>query len=207
MKCAAAFSCLTLATLTLAACHAPQTDEQRNFADPAVGEALSEPLMSDVDMRSAAAPDALRPADQPATMQIPGDAMVATDGAPTLGQVATAQIGQAGFSGCNPAIAYSAQWSLRLPTWLELPASARLAEAAGSDTPGCKLRIVRFGMTGTPTALLQHYTVVGKRAGFLLQPGKASITATRASDGAAFHIDATAISNGTRIDLASNRGR
>ncbi|MDB5702707.1 MAG: hypothetical protein JWL66_2906 [Sphingomonadales bacterium] len=202
MKFAAALSCLALA-----ACHAPQTHEQRNFADPAVGEALSEPLMSDVDMRGAAASDALRPADQPATMQIPGDAMVETDGAPTLGQVATARIKQPGFSGCDPTVAYSAQWSLRLPTWLDLPPRARLAEAAGSDTPTCKLRIIRFGVTGTPTETLRHYAVLGKRAGFLVRPGKTSIIATRASDGAAFHIHATAISDGTRIDQTSNRGR
>ncbi|MDB5713439.1 MAG: hypothetical protein JWO15_836 [Sphingomonadales bacterium] len=163
--------------------------------------------MSDVDMRSAAGPDALRPADQPATMQIPEDAIVETDGAPTLGQVAAARVKQAEFSGCNPTIAYSAQWSIRLPQWLELPARAQLAEAAGSDAPSCKLRIARFGMTGAPAALLQQYAVIAKRAGFRVQPGKASIIATRASDGAAFQMDATAISNGTRVDLASNRGR
>lgn len=112
-----------------------------------------------------------------------------------------------GFSGCGPAIAYSAQWSLLLPLWLELPDGARLVEAAGSNAATCKLRIARFGMTGTPAQNLERHAALARRAGFTVRTEKTAIIATRAKDGAAFRIDASAIPNGTRIDMVSNRGR
>jgi hypothetical protein len=64
--------------LLLGACHGAQPEkpsQPRNFADPAVSEALAEPMMSDMDLQAAASPDALLPSDQPATMQIPTDAI------------------------------------------------------------------------------------------------------------------------------------
>jgi hypothetical protein len=192
--------------LTMAACHAAPPDSQRNFADPAIGEALSEPLTTDVDLHSSSNPDALGPHDQPATQMISPDVIIDTTGAPTLGQIATSRVADAGFTGCKTAIGYSAQWSLRLPAWLELPDKAHLVEAAGSDAPHCALRIIRFGMEGTPAATLTLYAEVAKRAGFTARPEKTSLTAARGKDGAAFRVDVVAIPTGTRVDLISNRG-
>lgn len=196
-----------LLILVLAGCDGTVPDPPRNFADPAVAEALSEPLLTDLDMHGATAPDAIGPTTQPATMQIPPDAVVDTIGAATLGQVAAARVREPGFAGCNPAIGYTAQWSLRLPRWLQLPDGAHLAEAAGSDRPGCALRIIRFGMIGTPAQMLDRYAVIAKRAGFGIGRGPAMLRAARLADGAAFRIDTTAVPNGSRIDLVTNRGR
>jgi hypothetical protein len=190
----------------LAACHAAQPEQPRNFADPAVSEALAGPMMSDLNLQAAASPDALQPADQPATMQIPTEAIVDTRGATTLRDVARMRIREAAYSGCNPVVTYSAQWSIRLPDWIELPDGARVAEAAGSDTPICALRIVRFGIGGTPRQALARYAVLAKRAGFVITSGRTTLAAVRKKDGAALQIEAFAIAEGARIDLTSNRG-
>ncbi|CAN5241091.1 hypothetical protein BH09PSE3_BH09PSE3_13370 [soil metagenome] len=193
--------------LALGGCQSPAPEQTRNAADPAVAEALSQPLMTDLDMQGAAAPDALRPSDQPATMQIPTDAVVDISEAPMLGQLVTARIREPAFAKCNPAVRYSAQWSLRLPDWIELPDGAHLAEAAGSDSPACALRIIRFGMSGTPALALDHFAAAAKHDGFAIQRSANSLSASRALDGAAFRVDATVIASGTRIDAVSNRGR
>lgn len=162
--------------------------------------------MSDVDLGAASSPDALHPADEPATMQIPADAIVDTRGAMTLRDVARARVRDAAFTGCNTDVAYSTQWSIRLPDWIDLPDDARVAEAAGSDSPICALRIVRFGVVGTPQQAMARYAVLVKKAGFAVTIGSASLMAVRKRDGAAFHVDAVATTDGTRIDLTSNRG-
>lgn len=193
--------------LASAACHPAPPEQPRNFADPAVTEALYEPLLTDVELRGAAGSDALRPDQQPPVMQIPGDAIVDTAGAMGLGQLAALRVQEAAFTGCSAAIGYSAQWSVRLPEWLALPDGAHLAEAAGSDAKGCALRIVRFGMRGEVTAALDNYVAIAKRGGFAVERGTGTLIARRAGDGAAFRVDATTIAAGTRIDLTSNRGR
>jgi hypothetical protein len=192
-----------LVPLLLAACAPPDGGSARdNASDPAVADALAGPIMSDAQMGGTAAPDALRPDEQPATLPVPLDARIDTGGAPTLGEVAAKAIADPAFAGCAAEIGYSAMWSVKLPPALALPKDARLAEAAGYDKPGCALRIVRFALPGAPAAALDNYDVLLKREGFAVTADKTSLTAVRAKDGMALRIETALSKDGTRVDLA-----
>jgi len=182
------------------ACTAPPPETADNVTDPAVAEAMAEPIMTDTELGQAAR-DPLGPGDQPATLAVPLDAVVDTTGAPTLGQVAAARVREPAFAGCNPAIGYSAMWSLKFPSELALPQGARLAEAAGSDVAGCGLRLARFDIAQSPSAMLSQYEKLAKKAGFAVVQTATSLSATKPD--AAFRADVTAIAGGARIDLTS----
>ena len=192
--------------MLLAGCGGAPSDNTGNVTDPAVAEAINQPILTDPQLRASTAPDALRPQDQPAMLAPPAETLVDVTGAPTLGEVAAAQSRTPAFSGCSPAISYSAQWSLRFPDLLALPEHARLAEAAGSTSPTCALRIMRFALPSSPAETLDRYAALAAKSGYAVARAGNSLTATQSGNGA-FHIDVTAIRDGTRIDLISNRGR
>ncbi len=191
-----------LATLALAACSAPQSaDDRSNATDPAVADAMAGPIMTDMAMGGAAAPDALRPGNQPPSLPVPIDARLDMGDAAPLGEVVRLRMREAAFAGCAPAIAYSALWSLKLPKPFDLPKDARLSEAAGSDRAGCGLRIVRIALPGAPDKVLGDYDALAKGAGFAATKAGATLTGVRAKDGAALWINAVASKDGTRVDL------
>jgi hypothetical protein len=192
------------AVVLMAGCKpASQAEIAKNTADPAIAGAMAEPIMTDTQMGEAASPGTLRPGDQPASVAVPPDLIVDTAGAPTLGAVAAARVREPAFAGCKAMIGYSAQWSLKLPAALALPKTARLSEGAGSDTPGCALRIIRFGMASPPATVAAGYEAIAKQEGFVTSRSGDTITATRARDGAAFQIEAVANADGSRVDLSS----
>ncbi len=192
------------ALLLLAGCKpAAQTEAPKNTVDPAIAGAMADPILTDPQLGGAAAPDALRPGDLPASLPVPPELVVDTAGAPTLGAVAAARAREPAFAGCKAAIGYSAQWSLKLPAMLALPKPARLSEGAGGDAPGCALRIVRFGLPSPPGTVIGDYEAIAKREGFVVSKTETALIATRTRDGAAFQIDAVANAEGTRVDLSS----
>lgn len=185
-----------LLLLLLVACGPDVTvNDSANATDPAIADALAGPILTDVQMTIAP------PAAQPTTLLVPGDALVDTAGAPTLGELAAARVRDPAFAGCAPDITYSAQWSVRLPAPLALPKGARLSEGGGSDRPGCALRIVRFGLAGTPAAALGSYAAIAARDGYTVVKADRTLSATRARDGTAFYVDAFASNDGVRVDL------
>lgn len=185
----------------LAACSAaPTVDAPVNATDPAIADAMAGPIMSDMGLSGAAAPDALMPGEQPATLPVPLDALIDTDGAPTLGEVARARLAEPAFAGCDPKIAYSALYSVKLPAPLALPKVARLSEAAGSDRAGCALRIVRFAVPGAPQKALDGYARLAQNAGLTVGRGASEIRASGAAR--TVHVTAVASRDGTRVDLA-----
>jgi hypothetical protein len=182
--------------LSIAAC-APQapSDTGGNATDPAITQALSDPLLTDVRLDN---PPLMQ---QPATALIPVDARIDTAGAPTLGAVAITRLHDAAFARCSPQISYSARWSLSLPARLALPDGARLSEAAGNDQPGCALRLMRFAMPGTPAMAIDRYAALAQQNGFTMARADGTISAAHPADGTVFHVDAVASADGTRIDL------
>ncbi len=174
-----------------------------NKTDPAVAQALAEPLMSDQQMAGASSPDALQPGEQPATLPVPIDARIDTAGAPTLGTVAAEAVKMPDFANCPADLAYSAMWSLKLPARLGLPQAARLAEAAGRDRPGCAIRIVRYAMPGAPASVLDDFEAQATGANFVTGRSGDMLTGARAGDGTAFRIGATASQDGSRVDLVT----
>ncbi len=157
--------------------------------------------MTDMTMGAAAAPDALRPGDQPAALPVPLDARIDTEGALPLGEVVRALANVPAFAGCDGALSYSAQWSLKLPAGLALPKDARLSEAAGSDARACLIRIVRFALSGTPEAVLRDYGARAGQAGLVATTSGNTLTAIRKADGTAFLVTAAISKDGTRVDL------
>lgn len=167
--------------------------------DPAVADALADPIMAD--------PQLALQQGQGAQIGVPVGAMPDMGQAmPTLGQVAKVIVKQPAFAGCDIRIRYSYAWMARLPAGLALPAGSQVSEAAGSDGPRCALRIVRFGMAKSPVDSLDHWRKLGRDGGFAIKGDDTALTGIRERDGAAFQVTARAAGSGAMIDLAVNRG-
>lgn len=153
---------------------APDREASQPDPDPAIAEAQADPLMVDPDLsRQNPAGDALG-GGGPATAPIPpldrspeeveaaraealrlAGGRLATAPAPVAGQgggaglspertaIAALVPGGAGQT-CARRLGYSAIWAARLPAALPVYPRGHVQEAAGSDEPGCRLRIVTF---------------------------------------------------------------
>lgn len=185
-------------------------------ADPALSQALEDQIMVDPTLSQQSNEHSIRPPNAPLQAPIPPDALAdAANANPgeTLGARAAEQAGAAKdrFVGCELDVAYSVQFSNRLPADLPLYPKAQVQEAAGSDTPGCQLRAVTFTAAAAPKTLADYYMILGKRGGFDARVGIVAdgtmVSGVRASDGAAFYVTLQSAGNGTSADLVSNRGR
>jgi hypothetical protein len=206
---------LTLAAL--AGCSSsPSTTANSSNADPAVTSALADPLLADPQLDRRANRDALRPADEPYQAMVPPGlpSPLRGDAPPTI--VARARLAVAGdragvFKTCSFDVRYSYGWAARLSPELGLPAEAQVAEAAGSDTSKCQLRLIAYSSSLGSAAMLESYRRIAKSGGYTsseaAQGGATSLTATRKNDGAAFVATVSAGDGGSLVDLVSNRGR
>jgi hypothetical protein len=185
-------------------------------ADPALTQALEDQIMVDPTLSQQSNEHSVRPPDTPLQAPIPPDVLAdAANANPseTLGARAAEQAGaaKARFVGCQLDVAYSVQFSNRLPADLPLYPKAQVQEAAGSDTPGCQLRAVTFTAAAAPRALADYYLILGKRAGYDAHIGTVTdgtmVSGVRAGDGAAFYVTLQPAGSGTSADLVSNRGR
>lgn len=128
----------------------------------------------------------------------------------TLGQLAAQQARQQAFGGCARQISYALRWSLRLPAHLPLYPRSRVDEAAGVNTPACRLRAVTMTSAASVQDIRAFYLHSARRAGYAtstdVDEGQSLISGTR-RDGAAFFIVLTPVqSGGTSIDLVVNNG-
>lgn len=206
-----------LVCAVLAGCgSSPSGNANGSDVDPAVTSALADPLMTDPQLDRRSNTDVLRPADEPyQAMTPPGSPdPVRSDALPTV--VARAKPMMAGdrasaFAACDPAVSYSYGWADRLSPELVLPAEAQVAEAAGSNTAKCQLRIVAYSAALASNTVLDSYRRAAKAGGYTnseTQKGKATVlTATRNRDGTSFVVTVTATGNSSTVDLVSNRGR
>jgi len=153
---------------------APERKASQADPDPAIAEAQADPLMVDPDLsRRNPAGDALG-GGGPAAAPIPpfdrspetveaaraealrlAGGKLASAPAPVAGQgggaglspertaIAALAPGSAGQT-CARRLDYSAIWAARLPAALPVYPRGHVQEAAGSDEPGCRLRIVSF---------------------------------------------------------------
>lgn len=173
------------ACLIAAACSGSPPAPSVQDRDPAVAAALLSPLTTDPELLGQANGEPVAMLGH--AIPIGANAPVPPD-APTLGEVASAAAKQPGFAGCDPRIAYSAQWMNRLAPPLALPRAARLSEGAGSDTSQCSLRIVRYWIPATPRQIAERYAAIRRKG-----------------DGGHFTVLATAMAGGTTVDLVSRR--
>jgi hypothetical protein len=203
---------LMLVAILTGCSSSPPTKPNGSDVDPAIGSALADPLMADPQLDRQSNDGMMRPADQPFQAMVPPGAPspLREGAAPTAVARAQALVGTS-FADCSFAVRYSYGWAARLSADLTLPSEARVAEAAGSDTPRCKLRIIAFSAATGPEAIIDSYRRIAKAGGYVAserRQGPATVlTATRASDGAAFVASITAPDGGSAVDLVSNRGR
>jgi hypothetical protein len=133
---------LTLCILAAACDKAPVASAPET--DPAITDALADPIMADPGLALA----------QGRTGQIGVPVGIAPElppGLPTLGTLwKTNDLA----AGCARNLFYNYTWSFKLPADLMLPDNAKVIEAAGNDAIGCALRIVRYGTTGSPAESL-----------------------------------------------------
>ncbi|KQN25282.1 hypothetical protein ASE86_03270 [Sphingomonas sp. Leaf33] len=183
--------------------------QQRRSTDPLIAATVAEPLMSDQALSFQANLDAVRPPDAAIGAPIPAIDIAPTDriaGAPPLPDVAdgncaacrasdeavtldalAARLAGPAVQPCLSAVGYSAIWATRLPRDTPLPAAARVIEAAGSDAPGCHLRLVAYGAAVPLGSLLASESARFARAGYRVTYARDGavhvLTAARARDG------------------------
>jgi hypothetical protein len=179
--------------LMLAGCGIATQEAPVNETDPAITDALADPIMADPRL-------ALQ--DRGGAIGVP-TAIDGGDHALTLGQIATARIREKAFAGCNAKIDYAFAWMAKIPADLDLPAAATVSEAAGSNAKGCNLRIIRYAIT-RPVAEVDAFY---REKGFVLSGGGGIVSGIRAADGAAYWVSIAATKTGTTVDFVSNRGR
>ncbi len=183
-------------------------------ADPALSAALEDQIMVDPNLTGQANEDSIRPTNEPFGAPIPADPSGVGDVAgQSLGTLADqhARVPKDKFNGCSLDVKYSVAFANRLPADLPLHPQGRVTEAAGSDTPACRLRAVTYAVTAAPSALVNYYLTTGRKAGFnpvRTGDGKEMlVSGTRDRDGAAFYAILQPAGNGTVVDLVANNGR
>jgi hypothetical protein len=182
----------------LAACGAAP-EAARNETDPAVLEALADPIMAD--------PQLAAQQGGSVSVSVPVGAMpLIPDNAPSLRQIAMLSARDGAFAGCNPDIGHGYRWMARLPGELSPPQGAMVVEAGGSDAPGCGLHIVRYGMAKPPADVAALVRAQTGKAGYALSGDNTSLRGARKRDGAAFWVTIAPSSQGSWVDLSVNRG-
>ena len=179
--------------LLLSACGTAPPDAAVNETDPAITDALADPIMADPRL-------ALQ--DRGGAIGVP----TGIDGgehAQTLDQIATARVREAPFAGCDAKIDYAFAWMARLPAELALPAAGTVSEAAGSNATACNLRIVRYAIARPVGAIDRFY----RKKGFVLSDVDGAIGGVRSRDGMAYWVSIRATKSGTSVDFVTNRGR
>ncbi|MBB5714202.1 hypothetical protein FHS94_001033 [Sphingomonas aerophila] len=172
--------CILTASLLLVACSGNQVPSDRpgdspgaRIGDPAIAAAINAPIMIDPALGQLSNIDAIRPPPAPEPMSIPPDAlgMVADKVDPAALAHAPAANGecprctaaasaltlaafaerQRASAACVAVLRYATGWAERLPATLPLPTGARVVEAAGTDVPGCDLRVSALRQRRRPT--------------------------------------------------------
>lgn len=168
-----------LSLILLAACSKPPAPEADTMRDPAIMGALSEPLMSDLDLgegsrnatilAGATLLDGGLPLfgpDDKEAERARAEAAAMFEGAippapapqggdktsPLAGALTAASVAAAvPFAAkCAASLSYSFNWAAHLPEAAPVYPRAQVQEAGGSDQPGCRLRVVNFQ---TPVAI------------------------------------------------------
>ena len=156
------------------------------IGDPIVAAALQAPLMSDPTLSQSANADTIRPPSRPDPESVPTDdpasavaaAPLPAAPAPTacpdcaaaraaLTPVALIAAERTpAIAACAPRLRYSAEWANRLPSGLALYPDAHVAEAAGTDEAGCRVRVARFASAAPLTRLVDWYHATAGTGGW-----------------------------------------
>ena len=204
-----------------------------NVRDPALTAALADQIMVDPTLAQSSNGNAVRPPPRPDSGAVPPDGVAArldqTDpaslkhapeanadcpeckaakGALTLGALAERQA-NARTAACAATLGYGAGWANRLPADLPLYPDARLSEAAGADSNGCRLRVVSFASNAAVGRLIDYYytkaTGAGYSAGHRTDGAQHVLGGTRGEEAYVVYVSARP-GGGSDVDLVSNAG-
>lgn len=198
--------------------------------DPALTGALEDQIMVDPALTqqsnatSATAARAPGQAPVPLTPPGPGPAMKGLLRAPapapaqaqgdvTLGELAQIQASASrNPKGCTREIDYGARYAARMPAAFPIYPEAQVAEAAGNELPGCRLRVVSFTSGAGLQQVLDYYYTQAVRGGFSAEhraaDGEHILAGARQSDDDAYYIFLrNARGGGTEVDLIATNGR
>lgn len=224
-----------ITTAALAACSDAKAPQPETPRDPAVLQALNDPLMVDPDLSSRnegaaaltvevdgalpivpLAEDAVAKARAEAAMIAGGEGKLLPPPAAS-GQAPALAAGHApsdhlallrGRTACRAKLSQSAIWAARLPAALPIyPRGATLA-ATGGDGAGCRVAAVRFQTAVPPADVLAFYWQRAMAAGLEprhLMSGKAAVI-TGAKRGLAFDVRTTPSGAGAVVELATVTG-
>jgi hypothetical protein len=211
--------------LALAACG--QSDENAlaeldnqllaNGADPALTSALEDQILVDPNLVQQAHPNMVRPPEAPVQAQYPAGSAAAeagadadASGAGVRRAIAATAAAEGEGGDCAAAFEYGAIWAGRLPAEFPLYPGARLTEAAGKDSDGCRVRVVAF-RTGDPHGrVLEHYRRLAARAGFSAEHRQRGadhmLGGVNARTDGAFVVIVTPLERGSDVALIVNNG-
>jgi len=127
------------------------------------------------------------------------------EGAATAAQVAAAA--KTGKVDCAAKVAYSAKWANALPPALAVYPRGAVQEAAGTDSDGCRLRVVNFTTPVTPGDVVDFYYTRVRAGGYDAShqvDGKDHVLGGKKAGGA-YLVYARALDNGlTEVDLVAS---
>ncbi len=191
-----------------------------NDTDPALTSALEDQIMVDPALTQQSNRNSVRPPETPTQAQYPlpqggqqaarrPAAVRGPGGAPAPRTAAAAEVAEAGSSGCGPDFDYNMQWARRLPPAFAVYPGSRITDAAGSDAPDCRVRVVTFTTADSAQRVLDHYAARAARAGFSAEhqrrEGDHILAGTNARDGA-FYLIVTPTRAGSEVALIANSG-
>jgi hypothetical protein len=136
----------------------------------------------------------------------------ATGGDTTLGALAERQAVEPDFQTCTEPVSYGMEWASTLPRAFDIYPGAEVLEAAGKNTPGCRVRVVSFRAGADMQRLLDWYYTRAVRSGYSsehqLRHGNHVLGGYRSRDeGAYYIIFASRADGGTDVDIVANNGR
>lgn len=144
--------------LALSACAGEEGSAEARTAmadlDPALTSALEDPILTDPALSQQANANAVRPPGGPLQAQYPPG----TDPDDLADAPAPDE--------CGAAMVPGPQWAGRLPAGIAPYPGARLAEAAGTDAEGCRLRMLVLHSPDAAGKIVEWYGREASRAGF-----------------------------------------
>jgi hypothetical protein len=220
--------------LALAACGGSEGDKAAKEGDPALTGALSDQIMVDPDLAGQNKGGAALAGGGPASVEIPAHlrspeaiAAAKADAANLAG--GTLQKAPAASAGSNEAQAtlsladlagggggdcagkaeYSAAWAAKMPSAFPVYPRGHVAEAAGTDKDGCRLRVVNFVTPVSADDVMDFYFTRASAAGFdaerKTEGGDQVLGGSKSAAAYVVYVRKTA-DGLTEVDLVTNGG-
>lgn len=180
--------------------------------DAVRGSPVPETLHSVADAQSAISQGRLLSAPAPTEADeecVECSGRSAARGETTLGALAERQANEPDFRECPEPVAYGMEWAQRLPRAFNVYPRGEVIEAAGKDTPGCRIRVVSFRTNAGMQRLLDWYYTRAVRSGYSsehqIRHGNHVLGGYREAGELAYYIIfAPRRGGGTDVDIIAN---